>query len=1064
MNTSTLIAKVLLPQRREDVLTRQRLLDRLYDMVDRKLVLVSAPAGYGKTTLLVDFAHDLEHPVCWYALDQSDHDPRVFLEHLILSLHHRFPDFGERTRQALAANPDLTQGAPSVVNELINEMVGIIPRWFVLVLDDYHRLGKATEVAQVLARLLTYQTDQFLLVIASRTVPELPFIIQLTARGEIGGLGQEELRFRPDEIQALLAQNYNLRLPEKEAEELATQSEGWITGLLLTAHTMWRGILEGLVRARTSDQPVYDYLAQEVFAYQEPPLQSFLTASSTLQEISPTLCQEALGLEEAEQFLTLLEERNLFVTRLEGDWYRYHHLFQEYLQARLRREEESRWIELHRLAARWFEAHERSEEAVHHYLAVGAHEDAARVMEATVQDMFYAGRLETLMAWGAALPAPLREHAPRLLLFQSRAADMLGRWEEALALTEVAERSYQAREDDRGLAYALLHRCHVWQEQGRFREALVLGQEVLSLIEESGVPVAYEAYRIVGRSYLALGRLEEGEAHLRQAFTYSLEQGDDFGQSSIQSDLADCLGRQGRWAEAVAVQRQAVAIRRRLGNPARLAGPLNDLGFSLYLTGQYGEALCLFQEALELARRSGHRRNEALTLLSLGELTRDLGALEQAAEVCQEGLTIADELGEAFLSAYGREALGLVYRCRGDYSPAQAAIQQAMERAEQQNSEYQLGRYGASLGLVRAEAGEVEVGLAELARARERLERIGAGSELARTQFFAAWALFRAGREAEALATLQQALTTVDSYSREFLFVVEGRRALPLLERAHAQGMGGEELAALLARARAFEQSAQAVLEETSLSKAGAEEPLRIFGFGRGRVEREGEEIPGSEWWGAVPRQLLFYLLTHAPQSRDQIAAVFWPELPAPKVKTAFHTTKFRLNRALGQEAIYFDGRCYQVHPDLDYWFDVAEFERLLEGTAPGRRVERLRQAIALYQGDFLEDCYTDWCLLTRERLRERCLEALEELAGLLLTRRQYHQAIQMLRRGLEMDDLREKFHRQLMRAYALSGRQSQAIAQYQRCVEILEHELGTPPSPETTALYRRILDGLPLD
>jgi LuxR family maltose regulon positive regulatory protein len=138
----------------------------------------------------------------------------------------------------------------------------------------------------------------------------------------------------------------------------------------------------------------------------------------------------------------------------------------------------------------------------------------------------------------------------------------------------------------------------------------------------------------------------------------------------------------------------------------------------------------------------------------------------------------------------------------------------------------------------------------------------------------------------------------------------------------------------------------------------------------------------------------------------------------------------------------------------------VEEFERLLEGTGPGRRVERLQRAIALYQGDFLEDCYADWCLLTRERLRERCLQALDELAGRLLAKRQYRQAIRMLRRGLEMDDLREKF----MRAYTLSGRRSQALTQYQCCAEILERELGTAPSPETTALYRRILEGLSLD
>ncbi len=240
------------------------------------------------------------------------------------------------------------------------------------------------------------------------------------------------------------------------------------------------------------------------------------------------------------------------------------------------------------------------------------------MMEAAAQSMFYSGRLGTLMEWGAALPTPVRERAPRLVLFQSRAADMLGCWEEALALTEVAERGCRADQDAHGLAYVLLHRCEVWQGQGRAQEALALGQEVLSLLEATGMPMVYEVYRIIGKSCLALGRLKEGEVHLQQALRYSLERGSDFGRSSVQNALADCLWRQGRWAEAIAVQRQAVATWRRLGNPGTLAGALNDLGFYLYSTGGYGEGLRLLEEALDLARRSGHRRNESLTLLSSG--------------------------------------------------------------------------------------------------------------------------------------------------------------------------------------------------------------------------------------------------------------------------------------------------------------------------------------------------------------------------------------------------------------------------------------------------------------
>ena len=1064
MNAPTLIAKVLLPRRRVDVLTRQRLLDRLYDMVDRKVVLLSAPAGYGKTTLLVDFAHDLEHPVCWYALDESDRDPQVFLEHLILSLTHRFPHFGKRALQALAATSDLGHGAPGVVNVLLNEIVEAIPRWFVLVLDDYHRLGDAPEVGRILSRYMTHQVDQCLTIIASRRVIELPSAISLAARGEIGGLGQEALRFNAGEIRQLLAQNYRLHISEAEAAGLAAQSEGWITGILLSAHTMWRSILDGLLQAHRSDQPLYEYLAQEVFDHQDPTLQEFLTVSSTLKEMNAALCQEILGLRDAERFLALVEDRNLFVTQLEGGWYRYHHLFQDYLQARQRREDRARWITLHRQAATWFEAHERPEEAVYHYLTVDAFEDAARVMEMAVRDLFCAGRLETILTWRTALPPALQERAPRLALFQSRAADMLGRAEDALALAEVAERGYGLGKDHQGLVYALLHRCRVWQEQGKHQQALDLARKALSLVEKTDVPVNYEAHRILGRSCLALGQLEEGEAHLQQALAYAMEQGGQYEQSAVRNNLADCLWQQGRWTEAIAIQHQAVADQRQVGNLGTLAGELNDLGFYLYSAGEYERGLRLFEEALDLAHRSGHLRNKTYALVSLGEMTRDLGALDQALAVCEEGLSIADELGHGFLSAYGREALGLVHRLRGDYTLARASIQQALARAERQDSKYQLGRYGASLGLVLTEAGETEAGLAELARACKRLQQIGAHGELARAQFFTAWAVFQAGQEAEAITTLQQVLATVDPPTREHLIVVEGRHALPLLERAHAQGIGDEELAGLLDRARAFERTAQEILPHTSFLETEAEESLRIFGFGHGRVERGGEVISLADWEAVSVRHLLFYLLTHPPQTRDQIAAVIWPNLPPSKVKATFHSAKFRLKRVLGREGAYFDGRCYRVHPELNYWYDVEAFDQLQKNGGAGRRIEQLQQAIDLYQGDFLATYDADWCLLQRKALRERCLAAHAELAERLMVRRQYRRAIQTLRQGLDMDDLRENLYRQLMRAYALSGRRSQALEQYQRCIEALALELNTIPSPATTELHQRILAGLPLD
>ncbi|MBN1953921.1 MAG: tetratricopeptide repeat protein [Anaerolineae bacterium] len=1066
MSLSPLVTKVLLPQRRESLLTRQRLLSLLYDLTDRKLITVSAPAGYGKTTLLVDFAHHLEAPVCWYSLDPEDRDPYIFLEHLLLSLQHRFPDFGARTHQVLKGQQDLSHGAPGIVDALLNEVIEVVPHWFVLVLDDYHHLARAPEVDAILQRLLHYQQGQFLVVTAGRTAPNLAPLVRLAARYEVGYIDQEALSFRADEIQRLLAQNFDLSLSEQQAAELAQQSEGWIACILLAAHAAGAGGTVPALRIPPLEQSVYEYLAQEVLIHQQPAVKDFLLASSTLQAMNPDLCREALGLAEADKLLTLIEKQNLFVTCLEQGWYKYHHLMQKFLQEKFKRERESEWATAHHRAARWFEAYDQPEEAVHHYLIVQAHAQAGKVMESAAKRMHETGRLDTLVAWALALPEALRERFPRLALFSARAADALGQMEQSLALIETAESGYRTLADAQGLAYAQLLRCQLWLGRGRYEDALKLGREVLAMVQEANVPVTYEAHRIIGRSCMALGRLAEAEYHLQQAIHCAQVEADPFDQSSARLALGACLQRQGQLREAVVVQREAVAMRRQLGNPSALAIALNDVGFCLYTMGRYSESLPLLLEALELARQSGYRQVEGGTLLSLGELLRDLGVLARAAEFCTLGLTIADELEHKFLAAYGRETLGLIYRCQGDRAAACQAIRQGLDLAAQQKSPYQLGRYSASLGLVQVEMGEVETGTATLSAACEQLAQIGAQGELARARFFAACALFATGQEQEALNSLEELFETIDPQQQQQpLFVVEGRYQMPLLERACEQGIGGDLLASSLEQMRSMEQTAQAVLKQF-LPPVEKQNKLRIFGFGHGRVERDGAEITLSEWEAASARHLFFYLLTHAPRSRDQIAAALWPDLPPHKVKATFHSTKSRLNRALRQEALYFDHHLhlYSIHPDLEYWFDVKAFENLLNDSKLGRRAEKLQQATQLYKADFLEDCYTDWCLMRREALREQCLAAIDELAGRLLAKRQYRTAIQILCRGLEMDNLRESFYRQLMRAYALCGERGHALAQYQRCIDALQYELDIDPSSETTALYRRIRDGLPLN
>jgi DNA-binding SARP family transcriptional activator len=214
--------------------------------------------------------------------------------------------------------------------------------------------------------------------------------------------------------------------------------------------------------------------------------------------------------------------------------------------------------------------------------------------------------------------------------------------------------------------------------------------------------------------------------------------------------------------------------------------------------------------------------------------------------------------------------------------------------------------------------------------------------------------------------------------------------------------------------------------------------------------------LPNSAWRSALARYLLFYLLIHPPQTRDQIIADFWPDLAAENAKSTFHVVKSQTRSPLGRSLILFQDDRYTVQLEPDCWFDVATFESLLQGQ--DQRQARLEEAVALYRGDFLEDYDAEWCQATRERLRLAFRSALLELGTLYSAQRQLDRALVTLQRVVELDDLFEPACRALMQVYILQGDTAAALEQYDSLAQRLEEQVGIDPSSETQTLYRSIL------
>ena len=238
---------------------------------------------------------------------------------------------------------------------------------------------------------------------------------------------------------------------------------------------------------------------------------------------------------------------------------------------------------------------------------------------------------------------------------------------------------------------------------------------------------------------------------------------------------------------------------------------------------------------------------------------------------------------------------------------------------------------------------------------------------------------------------------------------------------------------------------------------------IEVRAFGSGQIVRGGQLLAASEWSGsAAARELFFYLLDQSPQRKEEIGAAFWPDLSPAKMTNAFHAVKYRIRRALDVEfAIYEDDR-YRVNPAIDFRYDVAEFEHMLDRAArrPAGDPERyalLDKALALYTGDYLAGVYSDWALDRRRALQAQFLEALHQSLPELLRREEYDRAAELSRRGIEMDTYREELHRSLMVSLARTGRRAEALVHYKTLAKLMRKELRVSPSRETRELFLQI-------
>ncbi len=663
--------KLYIPPKRPHLVVRPRLTERLNDGLSRKLTLISAPPGFGKTTAISDWIAQSRCAVTWVSLDDGDNDPVRFWSYLIAALQRLNPTMGLHSMALLRSLQPIQ--IESILTFLVNE-IDAFADTFALVLEDYHLIN-VPAIHQGLTFLLDHLPPQMHLYMTSRSDPHLP-LAQLRVRDELVELRVADLRFRADEAATFLNQTMELNLIAEHIAVLEMRTEGWVAGLQLAALSMrGRDDLPAFIKAFAgSNRFILDYLAEQVLARQSQDIQAFLLQTSILDRMSASLCNALTGSDNSQNILEQLEQRNLFIVPLDEvrQWYRYHPLFADVLRAHLRQLDSGALFGLHQRASAWFAQHDLLSEAIEHALAGQDYEQMAQLLEQIGRKLFNnAVIFPSIEQWLSKLPDSYLHIRPRLMILQ---------------------------------AWLLLRR----DELDTAEHCIDIAEQALEQVSLANdiKPLRGEIAALRARLTLNKGTPEQIINYAWEALA-SLDTDNDGTRSQVMITLGRGYLRQGNYMRA----REAFADAMNLGRSARYSYiTLYATYFYAYLQRAMGaleSSIATCNEALRWAAEFGANTyfEAGIIFVCLADLLRERNDLTHALEFAIEGIKRCAQLGDVGFALLSKFVLVRTHQAMGEIDQTVTEVQEAERFAQQYQINWGiriLGAYKAQLRVIQS--------------------------------------------------------------------------------------------------------------------------------------------------------------------------------------------------------------------------------------------------------------------------------------------------------------------------------------------------------------------------
>ncbi|HEY4003095.1 MAG TPA: BTAD domain-containing putative transcriptional regulator [Candidatus Xenobia bacterium] len=1096
---------------------RSRLLQRL-KASEARLVLVLAPAGMGKTTLMYDYARSARHPVAWLSVHDTDTDARMMAAYLVEALARKYEGLAS-CRQLLSLAAPSPASAETLLISLVNDLAGVAGHKE-LILDDIHFVLQQPDIVEVLNFLVHHAPAGFRILATSRTsLPPQLRLATLRSKGAAVVLTSEDLRFTHAEVLELLRSRWPELANEETVALLLAQTEGWVTGIELVRQA-WRAsspndVMHALRTLQGSNGLVFDYLAEEVLSRLSPDLRRFLLQTSVLEAFDVDAAQAATGSPSAADMLARLDEGGLFLVHLDQERrvFRYHHLFSEFLRAVATRETPAAVLaEQHRTMGVWYEGQGDLRLALHHTIKAADWRQALHLLQTHGEDFLRQGHVALLLEWLEAVGNRLDLNY-KLVMLRGQTREIRGDWTGATRDYELALDMARQASDPAGLSATLERLAVCCARYGQVERMSQYVEEALARCPADDLALRARICQWFGASLVTSGRdFERGYDLLREGHQLARTSHNPEAIASACSTYGFAYHfMQGNLAEAERILAEGIELSERLrrmyvvyhlivnragavaflGDPVRALAMAETAGsVTKEFHGSFVHVIweiCMATACLDLRETARARRH--LEGLSNHEIPFQMkswyhrnwlllclleGNLGQARATAEEMLDILRLEGHGLYAMECLWALALELRVSGKLDEARTHLQDMLALADKAKAKFWQAKAHSGLA-----------GLADVVGDTRRLHQHLAAA-LSRSRENCYDSFWRVDMQGDTIALCLEAVhADVEAdYARELLKRMEHRftdaealKQLSLERRVAACTVlaemttpGARDLLEQWSRER------QQRIRKASIRALGTigDGDLKVFALGSFRLQRGEEEISRRLYPTRKQLAILKFLLCYYEREclDDQLIDALWPKADPERARHGLQVGVQSLRDLLHPDrrkrsagtVVTRTGAGYILNTEGNLWLDLRAFEQATRrATAARRSGDRVRafslweEACSLYRGELLlEDPYEDWLQDRRVDVQEQYCTALQEVGDWYSEEGRHRDAIQRYERLLQLDPYAQRAYRGMVKCWLALGDRAQA----QRSVEALLGTLGkehVAATPDLRDLVREV-------